>query len=116
MSTFVSGCLSPESPVAVEASLKLTREAGICFARLWKKKQTENVMFSATSGHWLGFVHRANWLSGRQFLYLKSLDLYYFPRALDPPPRRMWSRAMGPAPKKIKAKASVAAAKGNSIP
>ena len=55
MSTFVSGCLSPESPVAVEASLKLTREAGICFARLWKKKQTENVMFSATSGHWLGF-------------------------------------------------------------
>jgi hypothetical protein len=30
---------------------------------------------------------------GRQFLisqnlYLKSLDLYYFPRALDPPPRR----------------------------
>jgi hypothetical protein len=47
--------LVPESPRAVEASLKVTRDAEICFARLYKKKQTENVMFSATSGHWMGF-------------------------------------------------------------
>jgi hypothetical protein len=42
-------------PRAVEASLKLTREAEICFARLSKKKQTQKVMFSATSGYWMGF-------------------------------------------------------------
>jgi len=32
LSTCVSGCLSPEFPLAVEASLKLTREEEICFA------------------------------------------------------------------------------------
>lgn len=34
----------------------------------------------------------------------------------DPPPRSTWSMAIGPPPKKIRAKARAAAARGNSNP
>ena len=80
----------------------------------WKKG-----VFSATSGHWLGSQKWRTCFGEAGLTNKVNQGFYpagYFARVLDPPPRSTWSMAMGPAPKKIKAKARVAAARGNSNP